>query len=144
MTSFNLAQEFKKRAKAAILFPRPGVAAAAPGARSSTLGAYATLAAVVLGGALMMANVAREHRADAVGVAAPPPPAAIQAVALAPPKADPPKVEPAPAAPAPAATPEKSTARIDTTPVGAISDAPKPKPKHKHHPKKVKPLDTEQ
>ncbi len=145
MFSFDLAQEFKKRARAAILFPRSAAAAAtaAPVAHSTKFGAYASLAAIVLGGALMMANVAREHRAAAAVAAATPAPPAIEAVALAPPKADPPKVAPVAATPAPAPAPEKSTARIDTMPIGAISDTPKLKGKHKHHPKKVKPLDND-
>jgi hypothetical protein len=95
------------------------------------------LGAIALGGALMVANIAHEHRSVPV-VAAHPPTATepIQAVALDPPK-------PAPTADTAQTSPaaEKSTARIDTSPIGAIPDTTKIKPKHKHHFKKIKELD---
>jgi hypothetical protein len=142
--SFKLAQEFKQRAQAAIPFPRGAVMAAAPNLPGAhpRLGAYVSLGAIALGGALMIANIAHERRTIAVAVA---PPAKIKAapeikaVALEPPKIVAAKPDPIAVAMTPA--PEKMTARIDTMPVAAIRETPQIKPTRRHRRKKFRRLD---
>ena len=134
MFTFHLAREFKARAQAALPFPRDVIAIAAHPVSS---GAFAALGAIMLGGALMFANIAHERRSLPVAAALPAA-SAIQAVSLVPSKPDPIAV----AVKLPQA-PQKSTARIDTSPVAAIPEPARIKPKHRRHRKKIKALDND-
>jgi hypothetical protein len=140
LLKFRLPQEFKKRVAAA-LTSTSGAAAV----DNSRMGAYAALGAIALGGAMLWANIAREHRNIPVA-AAPISAAATSAVAAkrAPaPQSEPTPVAVAPVAP-PAAPPEKPAPAVDMSTTGAISLDPPVKHKHKLHPKKTKALDSAQ
>jgi len=106
------------------------------GARSVILGGVAGWAAVVIAGAVLMANAGHD------GVASPPPAPAVAAApaAPAPPAA---KVETTevPAQPAGSPIVAKSTQRVDMTPTAAIPAEPVHKLKHKAHKKKAKDID---
>jgi hypothetical protein len=134
----NLADETRTRARAAI---SALLKAGAQAARHPRFGAYASLAAIVLGGAMMMANMAREDRgvpAAAAELAAPLP---VKAAPVGNPKPDPIATiaAPSPVLPKPA---EKFTERVDTTPTASIPTKEPVKPKPRHHARKRKPADS--
>ena len=120
-----LADELRTRAVAALPALRRAGAVAAPVARHPHFGAYASLAAIVLGGALMMANMARQrHAAAAVPVAAarvaPAPPVKVAVTPARAAKPDPIAALATPSPTLPKAT-EKFAQRIDTTPTASIA-----------------------
>ncbi len=142
MLPLTLADELRMRAVAALPALRRAGAVAAPVARHPHFGGYALLAAIGLGGALMTANMAREHRAAAAA-----PIAAARLVAPAPVMAAVPAhaLQPDPiaaiAAPSPALpkTTEKLAQRIDTTPTASIAKpAPETPKRRRRHPHKHK------
>jgi hypothetical protein len=154
--NFRLAQEFKKRAASFVApFPRGVVqtsAAMDPAFENSRFGAYATAGAVVLGGLMLMANIA--HNRSAVPVASLPEASvanvsdtsygSIAVKSLAAPQSDaiPIAVAPATPVPSPVAAAEKLAVRIDASTTGAIASAPVAHPKHKAHRKKTKDVDS--
>ena len=145
MLPSTLADELRSRAQTALPALRRAGALAAPVARHRHFGAYASLAAIVLGAAMMMANMAREHRAVPAVAARVVAPVAVKAAAV---KAAPikaaaakPRLDPiaAIASPSPALPKlaEKIMQRIDTTPTASIAkeEPAKPKrapPRHAH------------
>jgi outer membrane biosynthesis protein TonB len=137
---FGIAQKLKKRIAAA-LASTSGAAAL----DNSRMGAYAALGAIALGGAMLWANIAREH--SNIPVAATPISAAATS-AVAAKRAPAPQSEPTPVAVAPpappAAPPEKSAPAVDMSTTGAIAPDPPVKHKHRTHPKKTKALDSAQ
>ena len=105
------------------------------GARSVVIGGVAGWAAVVLAGAVLMANVSHETPAPVAASAAAPTPA--------PPPVAKSEAPPAVAAePAPPPAPTKTTQRVDMTPTAAIPAEPLAKPRRKPHRKKPKDLDS--
>jgi hypothetical protein len=155
--NFRLAQEFKKRAASLVApFPRGVVSTSAavdPAFDNSRFGAYATAGAIVLGGVMLMANIA--HNRSAIPVAALPATStanasetsdgAVAVKLLAAPQSEPTPIAVAPATPVPSpvASAEKSAVRIDTSTTGAIASAPVAHPKHKAHRKKTKAVDSQ-
>ncbi len=141
MLPIHLALEFRTRAQGAILSLRRAALMAAPRAHDPRFGAYASLGAIALGGALMMANISRESCAVPLAAARLVAPAPIKAVRAAP--------KPDPIAAAAALSPpllraaEKWTARVDTTPTASIPEKPQVKPKRKRHAKNARELDSE-
>lgn len=141
MLPSNLADELRTRAESALPALRRAGAFAAPLARHPHFGAYASLAAIMLGGAMMLANMAREHRAVpavAARIVAPvaaPLAAKSEAAKATPVKAAAAKPQPDPiaaiASPSPALAnlAEKMTQRIDTTPTASIPQKEPAKPK---------------
>jgi hypothetical protein len=130
---FTVADEFRTRAISALPALRRAGAIAAPVARHPHFGAYASLAAILLGGALMMANIARQHHAAAVPEAAAHlvAPAPVRAALVAAPKPDPIAAIATPSPALPKAT-EKFAQRIDTTPTASIAKAEPVKPERRH------------
>jgi len=155
--NFRLSQQFKKRAAGMIApFPRgvvPTSAAIDPSFDNSRFGAYAAVGAIVLGGVMLMANIA--HNRSAVALAASPtaPTAnasdpsdgavAVKSLAAPQPVAAPIAVAPATPVATPVAAAEKSAVRVDTSTTGAIASAPLAHPKHKPHRKKTKDIDSQ-
>lgn len=121
------------RAEAALPALRRAGALAAPVARHPHFGAYASLAAIVLGAIMMMANMERERHAVPAVAARLAAPLPVKAAAVAKPKPDPIAAiaSPSPALEKPA---EKITQRIDTTPIASIPkrDPEKPKRLRRH------------
>jgi hypothetical protein len=132
----NLGRKFKPRVLSAIGFVQRAAANAATALERPRVGVPAALGAVALGVVLMAANIAHDHRGADVAVV----PSPVKAFVAVAPKPDPISIA---VAPSPTPVPEKSTARVDTTPTGAIAEAPPVKAKHKKHPRKLKELDSD-
>ena len=145
MLPINLPQHLRTGAQGAMLALTRVRAIAAPRANDPRFGAYASLVAIALGAAMMVANMARESCAVPVAAAELVAPR-LAKVAHAAPKSDPkpePKAVAASSSPTLLRAAEKMTLRIDTTPTASIPEKPPVKPKHKPHVKKAKKLDSE-
>lgn len=142
MFSFNLAQNFAKRAQSAMPFPRGLVsfqASAAAAARNPRIGALGAASAIALGGVMMLANFAHQRAETSLLVTQEPVTTKAPEVAKAAPVSALPVATPVaeamPAIPVPVA---KSAARIDMNPTGSIEKEQSTKLRHKAHPKKKK------
>ncbi|HXT07499.1 MAG TPA: hypothetical protein VN715_11240 [Roseiarcus sp.] len=137
MLPLTLADTLTTRARAALPALRRASALAAPVTRHPQFGAFALLAAVALGGAMMMANMALQHHVAPMAAARLVAPLPVRAALSAPPKLDPIAVIAAPS-PALPKVAEKMTQRIDTTPTASIAKEEPVQPKrrlrhtHKH------------
>jgi len=153
VVKFRIAQIFRRRAAGVIQPCLRGADSTAIGGVSGSgntrFGAYAALGAIGLGGAMLMANIAR-NRCDvpvatsqvaAPAMASGEPRTADAAKAAGVAKADPAPVADAPAPP-PAVATEKSTDRVDNSPTGSIAEDAPAKPKHKARVRKHKKLDS--
>ena len=152
MFNFRIAQQFKRRAAGMIAQSRRGAiprsAAMDPTFDNSRFGAYAAVGAVALGAVMLMANIAHNRSATlpaaSVANVSDTSYGSIAVKPLAAPQPDPTPIAVAPATPVPlpVAAAEKSPARVDTSPTGAIASTPAAHPKRKPHPKKPKDVDS--
>jgi hypothetical protein len=112
-------------------------------------GGFAALGVVLLGAALMVANIERGDADAPVAEAqteapvAPTTPVARVAVTPVAPPANTVAVASSTPVALAAPQPEKTTVRVDTSSTGAIAQDSSTKPKHKTHPKKQKLVDNE-